>query len=182
MRALPCSLWSDLNTVSQALTSYMEQYNPGPRAVSRDFNTCTRYYICYSLSSTCGILCNLCQVHKAVIFLFCPYAHRSFSSDTWGNHKVLIAVSFACLICPLKSRQLSRLYIDSAACRVPTLLPFLLLSLEVITCSDTPHCVSLASCCALFARLCVLKDHWATWDTQRKAKRFLQSAAISSHT
>lgn len=162
----------------------MEQQNPGPRGVSRDFSTCTLYYICYSLSSTRGLLCSIWQVHKAVIFLFCPYAHRSFSSDTWGNREVLIAVPFACLICPLKSRQLSGLYIHCATCRVATLLPFLLLSLALITCSDTPRCVSWASCCALSYRLCVLKDHWAFGHPsakQRASYKVLPYPHILSH-
>lgn len=162
----------------------MEQQNPGPPGVSRDFATCTLYYICYSLSSICGILCNVWQVHKAVIFLFRPYAHRSFSSDTWGNQEVLIAVPFANLICPLKSRQLSRLYIQSAARRVTTLLPFLLLSPALITCSDTPRCVSSASCCALSCCLAVLKDHWAAWTPsakQRASYKVLPYPHILSH-
>lgn len=162
----------------------MELQNPGPPGVSRDFATCTLYYICYSLSGTRGILCSLWQVHKAVIFVFCPFAHRSFPSDTWGNQEVLIAVPFACLIRPLKSRQLSRLYIHSATCRVTSLLPFLFLSPALITCSDTPRWVSSASRCALSCRLGVLRDQWPTWTPsakQRAAYKVLPYPHILSH-
>lgn len=166
------------------LTNFLEQEHPGPRGVSRDSTTCALYYICSSLSSTFGILCNLWQAHEAVIFLFCPCAHRSFSLDTSGNQEVLIAVPFACLVRPLKSCQLCRLYIHAAARQVTTLLPFLLLSLAIITRSDTPRCVSLASRCALSCHLCVLKDHWATWTPsakQRASYKVLPYPLILSH-